>query len=132
MVLEDGRFGKTHPISFGDGDIKLHPARFNNTYAHWLNNIRIGISPVNCGGDNKFRRIFMVTERRFCSCETIEEALKLAQKTSNFSLITSDLRQDVDALDTWFSSWLANVRFGGIMDPREVTILNTITHQRFG
>jgi valyl-tRNA synthetase len=51
-----------------DGDIKLHPARFNNTYAHWLNNIRDWNISVNCGGDNKFRRIFMVTERRFCSC----------------------------------------------------------------
>jgi valyl-tRNA synthetase len=39
MVLEDGRFVKP-AISFVDGDIKLHPARFNNTYAHWLNNIR--------------------------------------------------------------------------------------------
>jgi valyl-tRNA synthetase len=33
-----------------DGDIKLHPARFNNTYAHWLNNIRIGISPSTVVG----------------------------------------------------------------------------------
>jgi valyl-tRNA synthetase len=47
-----------------DGDIKLHPARFNNTYAHWLNNIRDWNISVNCGGDNKFRRIFMVTEKK--------------------------------------------------------------------
>jgi valyl-tRNA synthetase len=40
MVLEDGRFVKPAIQSFVDGDIKLHPARFNNTYAHWLNNIR--------------------------------------------------------------------------------------------
>jgi valyl-tRNA synthetase len=38
--------------------------------------------------------------------ESIEAALELAEKTSNVSLLTSDLRQDVDALDTWFSSWL--------------------------
>jgi hypothetical protein len=36
-----------------DGDIKLHPKRFENTYAHWLNNIRDGIFPVNYGGGNK-------------------------------------------------------------------------------
>jgi valyl-tRNA synthetase len=41
MVLENGRFSKTsNTIVLVDGDIKLHPARFNNTYAHWLNNIR--------------------------------------------------------------------------------------------
>jgi valyl-tRNA synthetase len=32
--------------------------------------------------------------------------LKLARETSNSKLETKDLRQDVDALDTWFSSWL--------------------------
>jgi valyl-tRNA synthetase len=32
-------------------------------------------------------------------------------------LETKDLRQDVDALDTWFSLLVANVCFGGIMDP---------------
>jgi valyl-tRNA synthetase len=42
--------------------------------------------------------------------------LKLAREKSNSKLETKDLRQDVDALDTWFSSWLANVCFGG-MDP---------------
>jgi hypothetical protein len=69
MVLEDGRFVKPAIQSvLVDGDIKLHPARFNNTYAHWLNNIRDWNISVNCGGDNKFRLIFMVTERRFCSC----------------------------------------------------------------
>jgi valyl-tRNA synthetase len=40
----------------------------------------------------------------FVVAESIEAALELAKvKNSNFSL---DLRQDVDALDTWFSSWL--------------------------
>jgi valyl-tRNA synthetase len=43
----------------------------------------------------------------FVVAESIEAALELAKvKTSNVSLLTSDLRQDVDALDTWFSSWL--------------------------
>jgi valyl-tRNA synthetase len=51
--------------------------------------------------------------------ESIEAALELAKvKTSNFSLLTSDLRQDVDALDTWFSSWLWPMSvFGGIIYP---------------
>jgi valyl-tRNA synthetase len=41
MVLENGRFSKTGNQSvLVDGEIKLHPKRFENTYAHWLNNIR--------------------------------------------------------------------------------------------
>ncbi|MEO8535032.1 MAG: class I tRNA ligase family protein, partial [Flavobacterium sp.] len=55
----------------------------------------------------------------FVVAENIEDALVLAkEKTSNISLQTSDLKQDVDALDTWFSAWLWPMSvFGGIMDP---------------
>jgi valyl-tRNA synthetase len=60
-----------------DGDIKLHPARFNNTYAHWLNNIRLEYFP-STGGDNKFRRIFMETKEDFVVAETIEEAFEIS------------------------------------------------------
>ena len=103
-----------------DGDIKLHPARFNNTYAHWLNNIRDwNISRQLWWGQQIPAYFYGDGKEDFVVAETIEEALKLAQaKTANFSLITSDLRQDVDALDTWFSSWLWPMSvFGGIMDP---------------
>jgi valyl-tRNA synthetase len=55
----------------------------------------------------------------FVVAENIEEALALAkEKTMNSGLKTEDLKQDVDALDTWFSSWLWPMSvFGGIMDP---------------
>ena len=103
-----------------DGDIKLHPSRFNNTYAHWLNNIRDwNISRQLWWGQQIPAYFYGDGKEDFVVAETIEDALKLAQaKTSNFSLLTSDLRQDVDALDTWFSSWLWPMSvFGGIMDP---------------
>jgi valyl-tRNA synthetase len=103
-----------------DGDVKLHPARFNNTYAHWLNNIRDwNISRQLWWGQQIPAYFYGDGKEDFVVAESIEEALKLAQtKTSNLSLLTSDLRQDVDALDTWFSSWLWPMSvFGGIMDP---------------
>ena len=51
--------------------------------------------------------------------ETAEEALELARKQSgNPDLKAEDLRQDDDALDTWFSSWLWPISlFDGINNP---------------
>jgi valyl-tRNA synthetase len=55
----------------------------------------------------------------FVVAENINDALELAKKkTANSSLTAEHLRQDADALDTWFSSWLWPMAvFGGIMDP---------------
>jgi valyl-tRNA synthetase len=103
-----------------DGEIKLHPKRFENTYAHWLNNIRDwNISRQLWWGQQIPAYFYGDGKEDFVVAESIEAALELAKvKTSNFSLLTSDLRQDVDALDTWFSSWLWPMSvFGGIMDP---------------
>jgi valyl-tRNA synthetase len=103
-----------------DGDIKLHPNRFNNTYAHWLNNIRDwNISRQLWWGQQIPAYFYGDGKEDFVVAENIEEALVLAKaKTNNQQLTTSNLRQDVDALDTWFSSWLWPMSvFGGIMDP---------------
>ena len=50
--------------------------------------------------------------------ENIEEALVLAkEKTNNQQLTTDNLKQDEDALDTWFSSWLWPMSvFDGMLD----------------
>ncbi len=103
-----------------DGEIKLHPKRFENTYAHWLNNIRDwNISRQLWWGQQIPAYFYGDGKEDFVVAENIEEALKLAQdKTSNFQLLTSDLKQDADSLDTWFSSWLWPMSvFGGIMNP---------------
>ena len=97
-----------------DGDIKLHPARFNNTYAHWLNNIRDwNISRQLWWGQQIPAYYYGDGKEDFVVAENIEDALKLAQaKTHNSQLTIHNLKQDADALDTWFSSWLmANVCF---------------------
>lgn len=102
------------------GDIKLHPKRFDNTYAHWLNNIRDwNISRQLWWGQQIPAYYYGDGKEDFVVAETIEDALALAkEKTSNSQLLTSDLKQDSDALDTWFSSWLWPMSvFGGIMNP---------------
>lgn len=103
-----------------DGDIKLHPARFNNTYAHWLNNIRDwNISRQLWWGQQIPAYFYGDGKEDFVVAENAEEALVLAkERTKNENLTSQDLTQDVDALDTWFSSWLWPMSvFGGIMDP---------------
>lgn len=103
-----------------DGHIKLHPSRFNNTYAHWLNNIRDwNISRQLWWGQQIPAYFYGDGKEDFVVAESIEEALVLAKdKTNNQQLTTNNLRQDADALDTWFSSWLWPMSvFGGIMNP---------------
>lgn len=101
-------------------EIKLHPSRFNNTYAHWLNNIRDwNISRQLWWGQQIPAYYYGVGKEDFVVAETKEAALALAQaKTNNKQLTINDLIQDADALDTWFSSWLWPMAvFGGVLNP---------------
>jgi len=108
-----------------DEDIKLFPKKFENTYRHWMENIRDwNISRQLLWGQQIPAYFYGDGKEDFVVAETIEEALKLARdKTNNQKLTTSDLRQDSDALDTWFSSWLWPMSvFDGIRHPENEEI----------
>ena len=101
-------------------EVKLYPNRFNNTYKHWLENIRDwNISRQLWWGQQIPAYYYGDGKEDFVVAETIEKALELAKaKTSNSQLQTYDLKQDEDALDTWFSSWLWPMAvFGGVLNP---------------
>ena len=101
-------------------EVKLYPNRFNNTYKHWLENIRDwNISRQLWWGQQIPAYYYGDGKEDFVVAENIEKALELAKaKTSNSQLQVSDLKQDADALDTWFSSWLWPMAvFGGILNP---------------
>ncbi|MDG2437383.1 MAG: valine--tRNA ligase, partial [Polaribacter sp.] len=91
-----------------DAEINLYPKKFENTYRHWMENIRDwNISRQLWWGQQIPAFFYGDGKEDFVVAENIEDALILAQKkTGNTSLSVSDLRQDEDALDTWFSSWL--------------------------
>lgn len=106
-------------------DIKFYPEKFKNTYKHWMENIRDwNISRQLWWGQQIPAYYYGDGENDFVVAETKEEALALAQqKTGNQELIIDHLRQDEDALDTWFSSWLWPMSvFDGLLDPENKDI----------
>ncbi len=103
-----------------DNDIKLFPKKFENTYRHWLENIRDwNISRQLLWGQQIPAYFYGDGKNDFVVATSAGEALKLAQvKTGNELLTKADLRQDKDVLDTWFSSWLWPMSvFDGIRNP---------------
>lgn len=106
-------------------EVKFHPEKFKNTYRHWMENIRDwNISRQLWWGQQIPAYYFGEGENDFVVAETIEEALTLAKEKSQISnLEISDLKQDEDALDTWFSSWLWPISvFDGMLEPENKDI----------
>ena len=99
-------------------DIKFHPAKFKNTYRHWMENIKDWCISRQLWWGHRIPAYFL-PEGGYVVAASIEEALELArEKTGNANLQASDLRQDEDCLDTWFSSWLWPISlFDGINNP---------------
>ncbi len=104
----------------GSEEVALVPTKFKNTYRHWMENIRDwNISRQLWWGQQIPAYYFSNKPEDFVVATSIEKALELAQiKSGNSLLKKSDLRQDNDILDTWFSSWLWPISvFDGIRNP---------------
>lgn len=85
-----------------DDEIQFHPAKFKNTYNHWLTNIKDWCISRQLWWGHRIPAWY-TPSGEVVIAKTAEEALiKLEDK----SLKASDLKQDEDVLDTWFSSWL--------------------------
>ncbi len=101
-------------------EVKLIPKKFENTYFHWMENVRDwNISRQLWWGHRIPAFYFGEGEDDFVVAENKEKALELArEKSGNPELQLTDLKQDEDALDTWFSSWLWPMSvFDGIRNP---------------
>ncbi|WP_452599338.1 valine--tRNA ligase [Pontimicrobium sp. MEBiC01747] len=108
-----------------DEDVKLFPKKFENTYRHWMENIRDwNISRQLLWGQQIPAYYYGDGKEDFVVAENIDEALiKVQTKTGDSNLKVEDLKQDTDALDTWFSSWLWPMSvFDGIRNPENEEI----------
>jgi len=99
-----------------NGEIKLIPEKFVNTYKHWMENVHDWCisrqlwwgQQIPAWYDNKGNTVV---------CKTKEEALEKL-KANNAAIKIEDIKQDEDVLDTWFSSWLWPISvFDGFKNP---------------
>ena len=100
-------------------EIRLIPNKFKNTYAHWMNNIKDWCISRQLWWGHQIPAYFYGNDGEFVVAIEPEKALVKAREASgNNQLSLSDLRQDEDCLDTWFSSWVWPISvFDGINNP---------------
>ena len=87
-----------------NGEIKLIPDKYRNTYRHWMENTRDWCISRQLWWGQQIPAYYL-PDGRYVVEATEEEALKAAQQLDP-SVTAADLRRDEDVLDTWFSSWL--------------------------
>ena len=99
-------------------EIKFHPDKFKNIYRPVMENIKDWCISRQLWWGHRIPAYYL-PQGGFVVAATPEEALKLArEKSGKADLQMSDLRQDEDCLDTWFSSWLWPISlFDGINNP---------------
>jgi valyl-tRNA synthetase len=107
-----------------DGEIKLIPEKFTNTYRHWMENVKDWCISRQLWWGQQIPAWYL-PNGQYVIAKTNAEALEEAKKISpdNTNLTGADLVQDEDVLDTWFSSWLWPISvFDGFKDPDNADI----------
>ncbi len=107
-----------------NGNIQFHPDKFKNTYRHWMENVKDWcISRQLWWGHRIPAWYFGNRPDDFVVAKTKEEALRLASEKAGREVLESELNQDEDVLDTWFSSWLWPISvFNGLTQPENEEI----------
>ncbi len=100
-----------------NNELKFYPEKYKNTYKNWLENIQDWCISRQLWWGHRIPAYYYNDQDDYVVAVNREEALKLAQQKDP-KVTDADLRQDEDALDTWFSSWLWPISlFDGINNP---------------
>lgn len=98
------------------GNISIHPGdKFNATYKYWLENVKDWCISRQLWWGQQIPAWYD-EEGNFVVAESEAEAQKLFN--SQYSTGNTQLKQDEDVFDTWFSAWLWPIEvFNGISSP---------------
>ncbi|RNC63602.1 valine--tRNA ligase [Proteiniphilum sp. X52] len=100
-----------------DGTIRFYPEKYKNTYRHWMENIKDWCISRQLWWGHRIPAYFL-PQGGYVVAMSREEAFEKALERVDYPLSIDDLKQDEDALDTWFSSWLWPISvFDGINHP---------------
>lgn len=106
-----------------DDTIKFHPAKFKNTYRHWMENVKDWCISRQLWWGHRIPAYYL-PDGQIIVAGCIEKAIEEAEKLTGKLISKDDLKQDDDVLDTWFSSWLWPMSvFDGLIDPENPDIL---------
>ena len=121
MSMEDIAKPATRAVM--EDAIKFIPAKYKNTYRHWMENIKDWCISRQLWWGQRIPAYYL-PKGGYVVAETAEQALEMArEKAGDMTLTAADLRQDEDVLDTWFSSWLWPISvFDGIRHPHNPEI----------
>lgn len=101
-------------------NIKIYPAKFKNTYKHWMENVKDWCISRQLWWGHRIPAYYLPTGEIIIA-KSKEEALTIAKE--KYNTVLTDIRQEDDVLDTWFSSWLWPISvFDGIRNPNNADI----------
>jgi len=105
-----------------DDTIKFHPAKFKNTYKHWMENVKDWCISRQLWWGHRIPA-FYLPNGEIVAALSLEDAKKKAKEKFNIDFKIDEIKQDEDVLDTWFSSWLWPISvFDGISHPDNADI----------
>ena len=106
-----------------DDTIQFHPAKFKNSYRHWMENIKDWCVSRQLWWGHRIPAFYYGDgDDDFVVAKTIEEAVVKATEKAGREIAQADLKQDEDVMDTWFSSWIWPIQvFDGLHKEDEVS-----------
>jgi valyl-tRNA synthetase len=105
-------------VNVMNDEVRLIPSKFKNTYRYWMENIKDWCISRQLWWGHRIPAWYLRDGRVVVGLDESEALAEARKLTGNPDLKISDLTQDEDVLDTWFSSWLWPISvFDGIRNP---------------